>query len=191
MVRLASIVCVAALTGQVGAFTSTPFGISKKHVSLYMSDEPAVEEATEVETAPVATPRPSSGLKITEVRKSISSLTTDNFSQTLSTIEPFLLNDAGTTFYAKSMKRISVQAKALGVEVPTGYALDAAATEKRRVKQDAFIKTKEEERLAAEADSAEAEATAENAEEETDIAAETEAVVDEAVEDPAQDLVEA
>ena len=59
--------------------------------------------------------------------------------------------------YAKSMRRIAVQAKALGVEMPTDYAKDAKATAKRREKQNAFIQMKEEERLAAEASAAEGE----------------------------------
>merc|ERR1712087_527324 len=124
------------------------------------SEEPEVDEVVE---APAAHARPSSGLKIPEVRKAISSLTKDNFSETLTKIEPFLTNDAGTTVYAKSMKRIAVQAKQLGTEVPTGYALDAVSTQKRRAKQDAFIKVKEEERLAVEAEAAAAAAAEEEA----------------------------
>ena len=85
-------------------------------------------------------------MSIGTVRKSISDMTAENFSSTLSTIEPFLLNDAGSTIYAKSMKRINVRAKFLGVEVPANYAKDAKATAKRREKQNAFIQVKEEER---------------------------------------------
>ena len=90
----------------------------------------------------------SSKMGVSSVRKSISNLTAENFSSTLSEIESFLLNDAGVTFYAKSMRRINTSAKALGVEVPTDYAKEAKATEKRRAKQDAFIQVKEEERYA-------------------------------------------
>jgi hypothetical protein len=100
-----------------------------------------------------------------DFRKSIASLTAENFSQTLSNVEPFLINDAGATMYAKSISRITTRAKMFGVEVPEGYAKDAAATEKKRAKQDAFIKVKEEERMAAEAEAAEAAAAAAAAEE--------------------------
>ncbi len=91
----------------------------------------------------------------------------------------FLVNDAGSSLYSKTMRRISTQANLLGQKIPEGYASDAAATEKRRVKQDAFIKAKEEERIAAEAEAAEAAAEAEP--EET--SEETKAV-EEAVEEP-------
>ena len=85
-------------------------------------------------------------MSVGSVRKSISNLTAENFSSTLSTIEPFLLNEAGSTIYAKSMKRIGVRAKFLGVEVPADFAKEAKATSKRREKQNAFIQVKEEER---------------------------------------------
>ncbi|GKY96415.1 hypothetical protein MPSEU_000601000 [Mayamaea pseudoterrestris] len=94
-----------------------------------------------------------------EVRKSIGKLSKDNMSSTLSEIEPFLLNNAGPSFYSKSMGRITAKAKALGAEVPAGYAKAAKATEKRREKQDAFVKAK-----IAEADEAAAAAAAEAAE---------------------------
>ena len=86
------------------------------------------------------------GFTMGGVRKSIDGLTKDNFSSTLTEIEPFLLNEAGASIYAKSMNRIAVRAKFLGVEIPEGYARGAKATEKRRAKQDAFIQVKEEER---------------------------------------------
>jgi hypothetical protein len=127
-----------------------------------MSEEVA-EAPVEEKEAP-APSRPSSGMKVTDFRKSIASLTAENFSQSLSDMEPFLLNDAGTTMYAKSMSRITTRAKMFGVTVPEGYAKDAAATEKRRAKQDTFIKVKEEERMAAEAEAAAA-AAAERVEE--------------------------
>jgi uncharacterized membrane protein YqiK len=65
------------------------------------------------------------------------------------------------------MKRISVKAKALGVDVPADFAKAAKATEKRRAKQDEFIQAKEAERL-----EAEAAASAESAEAETETAEE-------------------
>merc|ERR1712232_673524 len=96
--------------------------------------EAPVEAAEEAEVAAIAEPEPEpvalSGLSMPEVRKAISSLTKDNFEESLSKVEGFLTNEAGATFYAKSMKRIGVKAKAAGVEVPAGYALEAVATTK-------------------------------------------------------------
>ncbi len=110
---------------------------------------------------------------IATVKKQIDGLTKDNFSSTLSEIEPFLLNDAGTTIYNKSMNRISVKAKALGVDVPAGFAKAAKATEKRRAKQDEFIQVKEAARLEAEAAAAAAAAAETEAEAETETETET------------------
>ena len=84
-------------------------------------------------------------------KKQIDGLTKENFSSTLSEIEPFLLNDAGTTIYKKSIRRITTKAKSFGVELPSDFARAAKATEKRRAKQDEFIQAKEAERLEAEA----------------------------------------
>jgi hypothetical protein len=77
-----------------------------------------------------------------EVRKSIGKLSKENMSTVLSDIEPFLLNNAGPSFYSKSLNRIVEKAKILGADVPSGYAKAAKATEKRREKQDAFVKAK-------------------------------------------------
>lgn len=118
-----------------------------------------------------------------DVRKVLSNMNTENFSQTLTELEPFLTQEAGCSTYAKTMRRVQSRANALGVEVPAGWALEAKATEKRRMKQNEFIKAKEEERLAAEAEAAEAEAEETN---EAEAAAEGEA---ETVEEP--ELVEA
>jgi hypothetical protein len=85
------------------------------------------------------------GFSQTTVRKQIAGLTKDNFDSTLKEIEPFLTKEAGATFYAKSMKRISVKASAVGASVPTDYAKEAKATQKRREKQKAFIESKMEE----------------------------------------------
>lgn len=102
------------------------------------------------------------GFSQTAVRKQISSLTNDNFDSTLKEIEPYLTKEAGATFYAKSMKRIAVKANAVGASVPTDYAKEAKATQKRREKQKAFIESKIEE---AAADSGDDEAEAPEAEE--------------------------
>lgn len=110
-----------------------------------------------------------SGLTMQKVRKTISELNSDNFVAKLEEIEPFLLHDAGATMYTKSMQRITVRAKALGVDLPAKYAKEAKATEKKREKQNAFIQTKEEERLAAEAEAAEAAAAAAAAAEEAPV----------------------
>jgi len=88
--------------------------------------------------------------KIGPVRKAISSVTKDNFSATLTEIEPFLLEDTGIAFYKKSMRRLGVKAKALGVEMPADYAKGAKCTAKRREKQNAFCQMKAEEAASAE-----------------------------------------
>lgn len=101
--------------------------------------------------APAFAPRQSTALSasMAEVRKTIDGLSSDNFTSALSEIEGFLKEEAGATFYAKSMRRIATKAKAVGATVPEGYALDAKATAKRREKQDAFIKMKQEEAASA------------------------------------------
>jgi hypothetical protein len=74
--------------------------------------------------------------------KSTSSLTRDNFLSNLAIMEAFLTKEASSKLYSKSMHRIKVRVKALGVEVPFGSAQDAKAKRKRRAKQDAFIAAK-------------------------------------------------
>jgi hypothetical protein len=133
-----------ALVGSAQAFTTVaPFGVTEKSQALFMAKKEA--------STPSA---------MASARTAIGGLTKENFSATLSTVEPFLLNDAGQTFYTKSMKRITVKAKAVGAEVPVGYAKAAKATLKKREKQDAFIKVKEDEKAAA-AEEAKAAAEAE------------------------------
>jgi len=95
-----------------------------------------------------------------KVRKSVDQITAENFDSTISLIEPFLLNEAGATFYRKTMKNVAWNAKRVGKELSNTYALDAKATLKRRNKQDAFIKSKEEERIGAEEAKKEAEEAA-------------------------------
>lgn len=98
--------------------------------------------------------------KVAGVRKSIDLLTAENFSATLSEIEPFLTQEAGRTIYSKSLRRIAVKAGALGVEMPADYAKDAKCTAKRREKQNEYCMAKAEEAAAAAAEAAEAEAAA-------------------------------
>ena len=99
------------------------------------------------------------GTGISSVKDKIAGLTSDNFSSTLSDIEPFLTKEAGASIYKKSIRRINTAAKSLGVDVPAGYAKEAKATEKKREKQDAYCKAKAEE--AADADASEDEEEAE------------------------------
>merc|ERR1712032_629641 len=82
----------------------------------------------------------------------------DNFSSTLDEIEPFLTKDAGRTIYTKSMRRIAVKARTLGLEVPADFAKEAKCTQKRREKHDAYCQVKAEEQAAAAAEAALAEA---------------------------------
>lgn len=87
-----------------------------------------------------------SGLSpIATVRRAIDRVNKENFASVTKEVEPFLLAEAGTTFYTKSMKRLGTRAKAFGIDMPETYAKHAKATEKRRSKQDAFIKSKEPE----------------------------------------------
>lgn len=101
--------------------------------------------------AALSTPAPAT-VDQAAIRKAIAKIDKDNFSDTLSMVEPFLKNEAGITFYEKSIRRINRSAKEIGVEVPTDFAKEAKATAKRRAKQDAFIQAK----VAAAAEAAEA-----------------------------------
>ena len=107
-----------------------------------------VEAETETETQ-VA--RPTSGLSMRVVHRMMKNASAASFDEVVKTIEPFLVNDAGTTMLAKTMSRLSAQAKLFGKTLPEGYAAGAAAAAKRSAKQDAFIAKKEEARVAAEA----------------------------------------
>lgn len=100
--------------------------------------------------------------KVGPFRKSIA-ITKDNFSTTLTEIEPFLNEEAGKSIYTKSMRRISAKAKEFGVEMPSTFAKDAKCMEKRREKQNAYCEAKTAEAAAAAAAEAEAKAEAEAA----------------------------
>jgi hypothetical protein len=142
--RISQATLLLAVVGSAQAFTTvSPFGVTTKDTSLNMARKPD-----------------GPGAPMTIARKAIGTMTKENFSETLTKVEPFLVNDAGATFYSKSIKRIAVKAKALGTEVPKGYAAGSKATLKKREKQDAFIATKEEAKAAAEE---EAKAAAEEA----------------------------
>jgi len=138
------------------AFSTRPaaFGVGKR---LMMSDslaEPevaAVEDDGEAATdAPAAEPTPAaptppaplSGLRMKDVRKAVDSLDKDNFSQTLDELESFLTHEAGSSLYAKSMRRLNVRAQALGLEIPADYAKEAKATQKKREKQIRLFKSR-------------------------------------------------
>lgn len=141
--------------------------------ALSMADVVAEEETTEAVKPVVAEPEapPPSGLTMAAVRKHIDNLDASNFDSTLETLEPFFLNEAGSSFYSKSLKRIQRTATVLGKNVPEQYAFAAKCTAKKRAKQDAFIQTKEAERLEAEREAAEASAAATEALEEEEEAA--------------------
>lgn len=95
-----------------------------------------------------------SGLTMGDVRKTVDNLTKENFQESLDKIESFLVNEAGSSIYGKSMRRLARNAKELGLEIPASFAKEAKCTKSRREKQNAFVKGKEEERLAAEAETA-------------------------------------
>lgn len=138
--RVSQLPLLLMALGSAEAFAPTVTR-QQHHSVVFMSDD---EESTQVD-APAAPTYTPSGMKMSEVRTTIDNLTKDNFSDSIAKIEPFLLNDAGATFYGKSMRRIARNAKAIGVEVPSDYALEAKATYSRRMKQDEFIKVKEAE----------------------------------------------
>ena len=146
-----------SLVGGAQAFSVVP--AANSFMALSMSDavaEAPVEEAVEEEeAAPVVAEIPKSGLTMHQVRRQIAKMDSSSFSSSLDTLEPFLLNEAGATFYAKCMKRIAQKAKELEVALPENYALEARATSKRRAKQNEFIAAKQAE--AAEAAEAAAE----------------------------------
>mmetsp|Transcript_30248 Transcript_30248/g.61672 ORF Transcript_30248/g.61672 Transcript_30248/m.61672 type:complete len:166 (-) Transcript_30248:40-537(-) len=160
MISITRAAILALLASNVAAFTpSKTFGVQFSGLSESAVAEPEVagEPGTEA---------PSSGLSRRSLKRLINRMSKESFSQTLDEIEPFLQNEAGITFYSKSLRRISSKAKMLGATVPSDFAKGAVSTKKRREKQDAFIQQKEEERLAAEAEAAEApEEVAEESEE--------------------------
>jgi hypothetical protein len=170
--RISQATLFLALVGSAQAFTTVaPFGVTSKDTSLLMAKKPD-----------------GPGSPMTNARKAIGTMTKENFSETLTKVEPFLVNDVGATFYTKSIKRIAVKAKAFGTEIPAGYAAASKATLKKREKQDAFIATKEEAKVAAEeeAKAAEEEAKAEAAAAvEAAAAAAAEAAAAPAAEEPA------
>merc|ERR1740139_59344 len=141
------------LFGSSHAFTITQpsFGFRVDQSKTFMSEAATTETITET-----IAKKPS----ISTVRKTIDGLTKDNFSSTLKDIEPFLLEEAGISFYTKSLKRIARRGKVLGVSVPENYGKEAKATAKRREKQDKFVKAKIEEIKVAEAAAKEAEEAA-------------------------------
>jgi hypothetical protein len=101
--------------------------------------------------------------KVGPFRKSIATITKDNFSTTLTEIEPFLNEEAGMSIYTKSMRRISAKAREFGVEMPATFAKDAKCMEKRREKQNAYCEAKAEAAAAAKAEAEAAELAAEAA----------------------------
>lgn len=151
MVRLPTVTLLLLATG-INAFipSNSYFGITPQLAMSEVMEE--VAEETTVE--PAAPARVSSGMAMKEVRRALKKLDKENFSDTLTKIEPFLLNDAGGTFYKKTLKRLDVQAKHFGTTMPEKFAYDAAATEKARTKQNEFIARKEEERIQAEEEAA-------------------------------------
>mmetsp|Transcript_30211 Transcript_30211/g.42809 ORF Transcript_30211/g.42809 Transcript_30211/m.42809 type:complete len:193 (+) Transcript_30211:145-723(+) len=149
---------VQAPSFAVRSVTSTP-----SVTQLFMADAVAEDESATEEAAPAA-PKPElTGLTMAQIRKMIDNLTQENFSATLSTLEPYFLNEAGRTFYNKCLNRISVKAKFLGADMPADFAKEASCTAARRAKQDAFCKERAVEAAEAAAAAAEEAAAAEAA----------------------------
>lgn len=161
---------ILTAVGAANAFVPMQQTRNSAH-ALFSAVAEEVDTVEEV-AAPAAPAVEPTGLRMKDVRSMVDKLSSDNFDATLKEMEPFLVHEAGATLYAKSMRRLDKQAKALGKVVPEGYAKEAKATAKRREKQNAFIQTKEEARLAAEAEAAEAAAAAKSEAEEAAAAAE-------------------
>lgn len=142
-IRLTAALLLLATSSHAFTITQPSFGFRVDQSKTFMSEAATTETIAK---------KPS----ISTVRKTIDGLTKDNFSSTLKDIEPFLLEEAGISFYTKSLKRIARRGKVLGVSVPENYGKEAKATAKRREKQDKFVKAKIEEVKAAEAEAAEA-----------------------------------
>eukprot|EP00977_Amphora_coffeiformis_P005038 scaffold1067_cov150-Amphora_coffeaeformis.AAC.1 len=123
-----------------------------KMTSLFEGEADAAETVDEP-SWPAFEP---SGLSVNDVKKTISRMNKDNFNESLTKIESYLVNEAGQTFYNKCVRRVQQQAKDLGTTVPVDYVKQARCNAGRREKQNAFIQAKEEERLAAEAEAAQA-----------------------------------
>ena len=126
------VLLAAALCG-ASAFLAPSF--TRPHHRMYLADAVVVE-------AQATKPDPT-GFSMAQVRKMVDNLTAQNFKDALQKLEPFFLHEAGTTFYAKSIRRIERNAKILGVEMPEKYAFEASCTTKRRAKQNEFIQAKE------------------------------------------------
>lgn len=162
------VLIAAALVGESNAFVSP---------SLHQARSATLSAATATVEKDVISHK--------DVKQTIKKLTKDNVQESLDKMEPFLTQQAGMTFYQKSMHRLQQQCQKLGVDMPTDYAKEAKCTEKRREKQNAFIATKEEERLAAETEAAEAAAAASAAQEEEE--ADSTADADDAETAPAEE----
>lgn len=148
--RCSTVLLVAAGLSAADAFV--PGDLPRAGTSRLFSEE--VDQVQDVETPswPAFDP---TGLTVADVKKSVKGINKENFSETLDELQPFLVNEAGQTFYNKVMRRLAFQSKELGMDLPADYAKEAKWNKSRRAKQDAFIQAKEEERLAAEAAAAE------------------------------------
>jgi hypothetical protein len=141
--RVSQITVLFALVGSTAAFTNFAprvFGVSQ--TCLQMADEEA--EAVVVEEVA----RPTSGMAMKTVHRMMRNVSAATFDATAKTIEPFLVNDAGSTMFQNTMSRLSAKAKLFGKTLPEGYASGAVAAAKRSAKQDAFIAKKIEEAAA-------------------------------------------
>ena len=130
--RIFALAMVAAGANAFAEFKVSGGGVSRQAVSLHLSSSSLASE-----------------LAIQSVRKAIARLDKENFSDTLVMIEPFLLDEAGASFYKKSMNRIKRSAKTLNLKLPDGFAKEAKATAKPRARHEAFIQKKNEEAEAA------------------------------------------
>jgi hypothetical protein len=170
--RCTTLLLFAAL-GATDAFVNqVPSVVPRAGSTHLFSDEAEQTEGVVAPSWPAFEP---TGLTVADVKKSVKRINQGNFNDTLDKLQPFLVNEAGQTFYNKVMRRLAFRSKELGMELPTNYAKEAKWNQARRAKQDEFIQAKEEERLAAEA----AAATEEKEEEESSPVEEEAAPVEE------------
>merc|ERR1712232_544006 len=96
----------------------------------------------------------------------------ENFATSIAEVEPYLMGEAGSTIYKKSIRRITTASKSFGM-ICRRILLKLPNAWRIREKQNAFIQQKEEERKEAEAAAVEASA------EESEVEANAEEVVEE------------
>lgn len=113
------------------------FGIQKTHISKRIHLLSMSDSATEGATAATS---------MAQIRRLVNQVTPDTWDLTLARIEPFLLNESGSTFYAKTIRRLKRNGKMMEQqkEVPPSFAREAVCTRKRRKQQEEYEERKQQ-----------------------------------------------